>query len=188
MLLQNCPDTTTKNLFKNKKVVHALKQPPNILRNLTSAKFVSTHTPVKPNGIFKCNSSCCKIHEMYLVECTEFRVDNGEIWHVPSHITCKSKMVCYYQICTGCNDFSNVGKTNNLRSRTNNHITACKRGITTDRFDRHVYNCKKDHLEPLFKLYVLIELNDYEKLRVYENYFHLKGFDTCNRYKASATV
>ena len=97
-------------------------------------------------------------------------------------------MVIYYQICTGCYKFSSVGKTNCLRLRTNVHINHCKTGKTTDRFDKHVFTCKKDHIEPLFKLYILLEVNDYEKLRVYEHNFHIKGFDTCNRYKASSTV
>ena len=116
------------------------------------------------------------------------QVNNGDLWRVPCHITCNSKMVVYYVICTGCNAFSNIGKTNNLRKRTNVHISSCKSGNTTDRFDKHVFECKADHVEPLFKLYVLMEINDYDKLRVYEDNFHKMGFDTCNRYKASARV
>ena len=188
MLLENCPDETTKDLFKQKRVIHAMKQPPSILRQLTSAKFHGTDDSIKPNGIFKCSDKRCKIHKSYLVQCKEFKVANGETWTVPSHITCKSKMVIYYQICTGCNIFSNIGKTNNLRKRTNGHINHCKTGVTTDKFDRHVFACKQDHLPPFFKLYVLLEVNDYEKLRVYESSFHNKGFDTCNRYKASSAV
>ena len=69
-------------------------------------------------------------------------------------------MVVYYVICAGCNAFSNIGKTNNLRKRTNVHISSCKSGNTTDRFDKHVFECKADHVEPLFKLYVLMEIND----------------------------
>ena len=122
------------------------------------------------------------------MECSEFEVANGSIWHVSSHITCDSKFVVYFLVCNGCDSCSNVGKTNNLRKRTNVHISSCKSGKTTDLFDKHVYACKKDHADPVFKLYVLCELNDYDKLRVYEDNFHKKGFDTINRYKASATV
>ena len=122
------------------------------------------------------------------MECSEFEVANGSIWQVSSHITCDSKFVVYFQVCNGCDSFSSVGKTNNLRKRTNVHISSCKSGKTTDLFDKHVYACKKDHADPVFKLYVLLELNNYDKLRVYEDNFHKKGFDTLNRYKASATV
>ena len=97
-------------------------------------------------------------------------------------------MVCYYQICLGCRRFTNVGKTNDFRLRTNNHISSSKSGVTTDVFDRHVFNCKTDHIEPLFELYILMELDNYDKLLVYEDYFHKKGFDTLNRRKATAMV
>ena len=80
------------------------------------------------------------------------------------------------------------GKLIFLRPRTNNHISECKSGATTDIFDRHVYNCKKDHIDPVFKLNVLIEVDNYDKLLVYEEYFHKQGFDVCNRRKATAPV
>ena len=188
MLLENCPDNETRNLFAKKRVIHAMKQPPNILRQVTSAKFFrnNTTTPPKPNGIFPCTDDRCKIHQKYLIQCSEFRVANGTIWKVPSHITCNSKFVLYYLICNGCDFFSYTGKTNNMRKRTNVHSSSCKSGNSTNLFDKHVYACKKDHADPVFKLYVFLEVNDYDKLRVYEDYFHKKGFDICNRKKASA--
>lgn len=123
---------------------------------------------------------------MYLVECDTFKVSNGRTWHVQSHITCQSKMVVYYQVCMGCNKTSNVGKTNVLRKRTNVHISSCKLGGSSDRFDNHVYACKKDHIEPLFKLFVLMEVNNYDKLLVYESNFQKQGFDTLNVNKSMA--
>ena len=95
-------------------------------------------------------------------------------------------MVIYYQVRLGCNYFSNVGKTNILCKRTNVHISSCKLGNTSDKFDQHVFHCKKDHLEPLFKLYILMEVDNYDKLLIYEDYFHKQGFDICNRFKATA--
>ena len=188
LLLENCPDAETRRVFAKKRVIHALKQPPNILRQVTSAKFSSniSSTSMKPNGIFPCSDDRCKIHKKYLIQCSEFPVANGTIWKVPSHITCNSKFVVYFLICNGCDTFSKIGKTNNLRKRTNVHSSSCKSGKTTDIFDKHVHACKKDHADPVFKLYVLLELNNYDKLRVYEDDFHKRGFDTSNRYKASA--
>ena len=190
MLLDNCPNAETKKLFSQKRVIQALKQPPNILRQVTSAKYIRNNATIPriPNGIYGCTDARCKIHALYLIQCTQFPVDNGEIWHVPCHITCNSKNVLYYLVCAGCNTFSYVGKTNDLRKRTNCHISCSKSGKTSDIFDTHVYNCKIDHAEPLFKLYALLKVNDYEKMRVYEDDFQKRGFDTCNRYKASARV
>ena len=75
-----------------------------------------------------------------------------------------------------------------MRPRINNHISESKSGDTTDIFDKHVFLCKKDHTEPVFKLNILMEVDDYDKLLVYEDFFHKQGFDTLNRKKAAATV
>ena len=150
--------------------------------------FHSNPTTQNEIGIFGCHGPRCKICIDYLMECKEFTVSNGTVWRVPSRITCNSLMVVYYQVCLGCNTFSNVGKTNNFRLRTNDHICKSKSGLTTDKFDQHVFTCKKDHETPTFKLYTLLEVNDYDKLREYEDYFHKQGFDTLNRRKATAKV
>ena len=66
----------------------------------------------------------------------------------------------------------------------NNHITACRHGNSTDRFDNHVFNCSKrhnlPHEEPFFKLYIYMVLSNYNKLRNYERKLHLQGHDTMN--------
>ena len=164
LLLNNCPDEVTRKKFENKEVVLALRQPKNLLRELTSARFVTHEIPEKLNGIFKCQRPNCKICRLYLVECEEFPVANNTIWKVPTHITCHSQHVVYYQICAKCGIVSNIGKTNNFRSRMNVHITSCRHGNTSDKFDSHVFKCKKDEIEPYFKLYALIEVNDVDKL------------------------
>ena len=115
MLLENCPDADTREFFQQTTIVQALKQPPNILRQLTSAKFNSHERTKKPAGIYKCNDKRCKICTLYLVECESFKVANGRIWKVPTHITCQSKMVNYFQICASCNEVSNVGKPGRTR-------------------------------------------------------------------------
>ena len=188
LLVENCPDANTKSFFKDKSIIQGLRQPKNILRQLTSARFVTDIPPSKPNGNYKCVDKRCKICAQYLVECNEVIGSNGVIWKIPSHITCQSKMVLYFLVCSGCNRYSNVGKTNVLRKRTNLHISSCKSGNTSDKFDIHVFNCKKDHLEPLFKLYVLMEVDNYNKLLIYEHFFHAQGFDVCNKNKATAKV
>ena len=65
------------------------------------------------------------------------------------------------------------------------HITSCRNGNTSDKFDNHVHSCKNDDVEPYFKLYVLLEVNNINKLLVYEDYFHKQGMDTINRNKAN---
>ena len=187
MLIERCPDESTRKSFEGKKVIQAKRQPTNLLRMLTSAKFNNDDDSTNQigNGIFRCKRSNCDLCRDYLMECKTFMVEGGKIWEVRSRITCGSKNVIYFQRCNFCSTESNIGKTNNLRLRTNNHKTLCKTGEGTDKFDRHIYLCNKDPEKkgPYFKLWVMLEVDDPSKLLVYENYFHRCGYDTTNRGK-----
>ena len=51
----------------------------------------------------------------------------------------------------------------------------------------NVHACMKEfhhYDEPFFTLNVMMELNDVNKLRTYEDYLHKQGHDTMNRTKA----
>ena len=175
LLLHNCPDNETKECFKNKKIILALKQPPSLIRELTSAKFDSCNMPQNKRGLYKCNNLNCKICKLYLTQGTSFTTSKGTLWEIPTHITCHSKMVIYYQTCKFCEQTTNIGKTNNLRLRMNNHISACRLGNSTDLFD-------KNNPEPYFTFSVFMELNDINKLLVYEKHLQRNGRDTINRH------
>ena len=187
-MIDNCPDDSTRQFFQQKEIVQAVRQPPNILRQLTSAKFDTVPLPPTSPGTYKCKNPNCDLCKYYLVETDTVIGINRREWKIPMRITCHSKNVLYYLVCQGCNKYSKVGKTNVLRKRTNNHKSEAKSGKTSDTFDRHVFACKKDHADPVFKLYVLLEVDHFDKLLPYEDYFHKQGFDTDNRKKASAPV
>ena len=99
ILIERCPDDSTRHKFRDKKIVQAYRQPPNLLRTLTSAKFF-TNPKSQENGIFKCNRPNCNICRFYLVACKNFVTSNGYDWEVRSHITCSSMKVLYFQKCT----------------------------------------------------------------------------------------
>ena len=180
-LLQNTNNDRLKTAFKDTKVVLALKQPPNLLRHLSTAAFNST-SETKDSGIFTCGRPNCGICNFYLQPCTSFITSNGTEWFIKSHITCHSKKVIYFLKCLSCNESTTYsGKTNDIRKRTNNHISNCRTGRTTDKFDRHVFHCNKDHVEPFFKLYIFVEVMDDKLLDAYEKYIHEAGHDTMNR-------
>ena len=126
---------------------------------------------------------------MYLQKCDSFTTANGTLWQIKCEVNCHSKNVVYYQVCAFCKKESNIGKTDDLRDRTNNHITSCKNGTGSNKFDLHVYTCSKNkgmlHSEPCFKLYVFMVLNDYNKLRNHERRLHLQGHDTINSTRNS---
>ena len=128
--------------FKDVQFITSYRQPPSLLRQITNAEFI-TSVEEATRGIKLCKNSACKICKMYLQKCDSFETANGTIWQIKCHIDCNSKNVLYYQICNFCSKVSNVGKTDDLRERTNNHISCCRHGSGTDIFDLHVHECEK---------------------------------------------
>ena len=168
-------------------MILATKQPPNLLRELTSAKFDTTNSTLNAKGIHNCTNANCQICRLYFMACKSFERSNGRIWKIPTHITCHSKLVIYIQTCTSCLITTNIGKTVNLRERTNNHISSCRLGNITDKFDKHVFRCNKEKKEPFFKLTVFMEVNEVDKLLIYERYLQKCGHDTINNNTVAKT-
>ena len=184
-LLNNCRNERIKNIFGETKVTLALKQPPNILRLLTSASFTSKNEKnVLPNGLYKCNDVRCLLCKFYIQECNFFRTSNNVEWEIREHITCNSKCTLYFLKCRICNLATTyTGKTNTFRLRMNNHISDSRTGNSTDRFDIHVYNCRQKYnypKEPFFQIYAFMTVPNERMLIPYEKYLHSKGFDTMN--------
>ena len=171
----------------------ALKQPPNLLRQISSAKYTSSPTAKIEDGLFKCEDKKCKLCRLYIQQCKSFRVADGSEWTIKGNVTCHSKCVLYYLVCLFCNgDTSKTGKTNKFRARMNNHISECGSGATSDLFDLHVHQCMKDHgapmhegrfIQPYFKVYVYFEVSEPKLLIPYEDHLHSKNFDTINNGK-----
>ena len=174
-------------VFGNCTAMQAFKQPKNLLRHVTKAAF-STATPstdTPTNGLFRCDKKNCKICKLYIQPCKSFRTANGTEWTINCRIDCHSKNVLYWLKCMKCdnNNITYTGKTFNLRDRMNNHITACRNGGSSDKFDNHVYQCKMKHpepdQEPYFHIYTFMTVKR-ENLLTYEHHLHKKGFDSMN--------
>ena len=90
--------------------------------------------------------------------------------------------VIYFLKCIFCREVTKLGKTDNLRDRTNNHISGCRNGKGSDIFDNHVHSCARSKglppSEPFFLLFCMMACNDYSKLLKIERILHLKGHDT----------
>ena len=183
-LLKNTENERLKAAFGNSQVVTALKQPPNLLRHLTRAEFNSVPKEAEEHGLFTCSRSNCNLCKSYIVPCKSFTTSNNTEWTLKSRVTCHSKHVIYFLKCLSCEERTTyTGKTNNFRNRMNNHISECRSGKTTDRFDLHVHHCNKDLKEPFFKVYVFVEVMDATLLESYERYLHKCGHDTMNRLR-----
>ena len=180
-LIRSSSNQRIQEAFKDTKIVQCYTQTPNLLQVLSSSRFTSNHSmEKKENGVFRCQSSKCEICGLgYLQEGKSFVTSNGRKWDVKCHITCHSVNVLYFLVCNFCHVETKLGKTDNLRNRTNNHRSGCREGKGSDIFDNHVYNCKGLSLqEPLFHMYVLMACSNYDKLLNIERRLHLQGLDT----------
>ena len=184
-LLKNCKSEHLRNVFGDCKVILSLKQPPNLLTQLTRAEFVSTPEQIvqQKKGLFKCMGGRCELCRLnYIQQCESFTTSNGVIWNIKSHINCNSKNVVYFLKCTTCEE-TYTGQTNNLRLRMNGHKSGARLGTNSDIFDKHVFKCRKRKQidsEPLFLIYAFLTLKDSRLLLSYESYFHSLKFDTMN--------
>ena len=192
-LLDDCEDERIRKVFNNCSITLATKQPPNLLRQLTRAKFETIETGGPPSGLFKCTHGSCEICSWgFLQECTSFITANDEEWIVQGHITCKSRNIIYYLKCLACKlqtTYAGI-TTTPLNVRMNNHRSECRSGITDDRFDKHVHKCIKTNNfknEPYFQVYAFLTVKDASMLRTYESHIHRKGCDTMNRKSNKAT-
>ena len=111
-------------------------------------------------------------------------MSDGSIWEVRCFADCNSLNILYFLMCNFCNFETYIGKTDDGRERTNNHMSGCRHGRTTDDFDNHVFKCDKEKcmnlIEPYFKFYILMVCNNYYKLLSYESALHARGLDTLN--------
>ena len=67
-----------KNVFKNSKIILAQKQPINLLRLLSKARFnTDTNNFIQLKGLFKCTDKRCKICLLYVNEGNSFVMSNN---------------------------------------------------------------------------------------------------------------
>ena len=182
-LLKNSQNDRLKSAFENVKFIHAFKQPPNLIRSLAHSKFGESVQNSRI-GVFNCKDSKCKQCKLYLQTGSEVTFANGVIWNVKCYADCNSLNVLYYLICNFCCVESYIGKTDDGRERTNNHISGCRHGRSENKFDKHVHSCayKKGMplLEPYFRYHILMVCSSYHRLLAYESALHARGLDTLN--------
>ena len=183
--LSNTHSSDLKETFQDSQLILSQKQPKNLLRLLTQSQFSTSQETATTEKIpiTKCHDKRCKICAMYLQCVSSFKLATGKIWETRCTMSCKSKNVIYFLTCNRCNGkVSYIGKTVDLRKRTNGHISSSRTGNGTDIFDNHVFNCDGTgpSTEPYFKLFLMISVAEHSLL-TYESHFHSMGFDTMNR-------
>ena len=79
------------NGFKNIRLIHGKRQPPNLKRILTNSLFTN-----KTAGLFKCSDSCC---QQLLLEISYTFKNVGKQFFLKTKMTCDSRNLIYVVIC-----------------------------------------------------------------------------------------
>ena len=88
----------------------------------------------------ECKDSRCNLCALHIQECSSFAKSNGYNGKIRCHINCDSINVLYFLSCNSCDSNTTYTvKTVHFRQRINNHITACRYGTSTDKFDNNVF-------------------------------------------------
>ena len=101
--------------FKDKVFLKSKRQPPNLKRLLTKARF--TKKPQEDYKVSKCNEPRCGLCK-YISEGPSANF-KGKVFKVNDDMSCKSKHVIYV-LCRGCNE-QYIGETVDLRNRITLH-------------------------------------------------------------------
>ena len=99
------PDEKMRNILSNYKIIKSKRQPYNLKRLLTKAKFTSNDTC----AVRKCTRPNCGLC-IHLVEGTSFKFNCGNNFKVYENMTCAVKNVIYVMKCRGCGE-EYIGET-----------------------------------------------------------------------------
>ena len=121
------------------KLLNSKRQPPNLKKLLTKAKFSNT---VERPGSSPCNAPRCKTCP--LIQTTTsftFRYRPESPFALNRNLNCMSKNVIYAITCVNCHK-EYIGQTSNLRDR----VTLHRQQIRDPRYrhlpvSKHIYSC-----------------------------------------------
>ena len=177
-MIQNIQDPKLKSKFDNTKVILARKQPNNLLRLLTKAKFSTTPLLQKP-GFHPCHRANCKLCHLYFdIPGNEFITSNGTKWELKTSASCHTKNIVYFLSCTFCNGRTTyIGRTEDIHFRMNNHISKCRHKDMLCTWSNHIAECckKKTFKEPFFKINIFLILRDNTRLQYFEDLLFNRG-------------
>ena len=145
-------DERLKTIYKHKTFLKSKRQPPNLKKLLTKARFSNTR---KQNfQVRKCKAPRCGLCK-HIKEGSSFSF-KGKNFTVNADMSCTVKNVIYVIECRGCQKYY-IGETNNLRNRTtlhNQHIRHENLRMTP--VSGHIATCSdkdpKYFMFPFFKM------------------------------------
>ena len=148
-------DPKMNEILPNFKLIKSKRQPNNLKRLLTKAKF--NHNV--DHEVKRCNRPNCG-HCMHLLEGNSLEFNCGRKFYVHESMTCEVKNVVYVMKCRGCNE-EYIGETGKyLRRRVTVHNQQIRYPKTRMLFvSEHLSTCAhqmnpKFYIFPFYKMYL----------------------------------
>ena len=167
------------------KLIPSKRQPVNLKRILTRAKFSSQVTVDDTPKVTKCRDERCKTCEQ-LVVCSQIEINKQSrlLFNIKNEMNCSVRDFIYIISCNGCNE-KYIGESGDtLRHRTNLHRNQISLPQYRKLFvSKHIWECARTktpmfNICPFFKLHNQDESYRKEK----ENYFITKYKPKLNRW------
>ena len=157
--ISNIQNNEMKRAFNNKWVLISKRQPKNLRKMLTAAKFIRNPIPREPRlvGLFPCGR-CVFCSKGYITAATGFEVRNDRghtvSWNYSRYFTCSSINILYVVKCIKCNNHFYLGKTKDLANRTSKHASDVRLPHNSNCKDcaNHLRECSQ-LIEPYFVIY-----------------------------------
>ena len=148
-------DTHMNDVLNNYSFIKSKRQPKNLKRLLTRAKFgQNENTPT----ITICERPNCGLCS-YLLTGDSYTTKSGKTLKVKTAMNCEVKNVVYVMICSGCGE-EYVGETNDLRKRTTVHRQHIRdESVRKLKVSGHMEKCTNKNNETMFKIYPAIKMN-----------------------------
>ena len=147
-------DPHMNDVLQSTTFVPSRRQPPNLGRLLTRAKFTNK---VVDGGSFKCNDPRCA-NCKYINETKVLRITStGKTFEIKPRLTCKSSNILYAITCNGCNQ-QYVGMTSNTLAK---RFTIHRQQMNNPQYrkigvSKHLYECSSKSIKftvtPFFKI------------------------------------
>ena len=159
------------NIFKNIRLIHTKRQPPNLKRILTNSLFTNNIT-----GVFKCLDSRCLSCQQLLLEILYTFKNVGKQFFLKRKITCDSRNLTYVLICSTCEE-QYIGETIIGDSKLRDRVSIYRQHIRQpDHKKRQVEKHLRTSGKGNFTIFPFLPLssNDIDLRREYEDYFMKK--------------
>ena len=141
-------DDKMRNILNKYKLIKSKRQPYNLKRLLTKAKFTSNNTP----KLTKCDKPNCGLC-IHLLEGDSISFRCGTNFKIHENMSCDVKNVVYVMKCGGCGE-EYIGETGNLlRQRVTIHNQQIRDPKTRMlKVSEHIANCAHN-LNPKYKIF-----------------------------------